>query len=207
MNLDAFIIPIDTALRTLFARAQSSRPTPGATLPEAVLSDDEKKLSAALMRVNHCGEICAQALYQGQGLTARNSEIKRELEDAAREETEHLAWTEQRIQELGGRKSLLNPVWFGGSFLIGVAAGALGDRWNLGFLAETERQVEQHLKGHLSRLPTQDLRSRAIVDQMKRDEMRHAATAVGHGASDLPAPVRAVMKLTAKVMTTTAHRL
>jgi ubiquinone biosynthesis monooxygenase Coq7 len=207
MNLDAFIIPIDTALRTLFARAQSSRPTPGATLPEAVLSDDEKKLSAALMRVNHCGEICAQALYQGQGLTARNSEIKRELEDAAREETEHLAWTEQRIQELGGRKSLLNPVWFGGSFLIGVAAGALGDRWNLGFLAETERQVEQHLKGHLSRLPAQDLRSRAIVEQMKRDEMRHAATAVGHGASDLPAPVRAVMKLTAKVMTTTAHRL
>ncbi|MCU0974297.1 MAG: 2-polyprenyl-3-methyl-6-methoxy-1,4-benzoquinone monooxygenase [Burkholderiales bacterium] len=205
--MDAFIIPIDTALRTLFARAQSSRPTPGATLPEAVLSDDEKKLSAALMRVNHCGEICAQALYQGQGLTARNSEIKRELEDAAREETEHLAWTEQRIQELGGRKSLLNPVWFGGSFLIGVAAGALGDRWNLGFLAETERQVEQHLKGHLSRLPAQDLRSRAIVDQMKRDEMRHAATAVGHGASDLPAPVRAVMKLTAKVMTTTAHRL
>lgn len=207
MNLDAFIIPIDNALRTLFARAQSSRPTPGAMLPEAVLSDDEKKLSAALMRVNHCGEICAQALYQGQGLTARNSEIKRELEDAAREETEHLAWTEQRIQELGGRKSLLNPVWFGGSFLIGAAAGALGDRWNLGFLAETERQVEQHLKGHLSRLPTQDLRSRAIVDQMKRDEMRHAATAVGHGASDLPAPVRAVMKLTAKVMTTTAHRL
>jgi len=207
MNLDAFIIPIDTALRTLFARAQSSRPTPGAMLPEAALSDDEKKLSAALMRVNHCGEICAQALYQGQGLTARNSDIKRELEDAAREETEHLAWTEQRIQELGGRKSLLNPVWFGGSFLIGAAAGALGDRWNLGFLAETERQVEQHLKGHLSRLPTQDLRSRAIVDQMKRDEMRHAATAVGHGASDLPAPVRAVMKLTAKVMTTTAHRL
>jgi ubiquinone biosynthesis monooxygenase Coq7 len=146
-------------------------------------------------------------LYQGQGLTARNSEIKRELEAAAREETEHLAWTEQRIQELGGRKSLLNPVWFGGSFLIGAAAGALGDRWNLGFLAETERQVEQHLKGHLSRLPAQDLRSRAIVDQMKRDEMRHAATAVGHGASDLPAPVRAVMKLTAKVMTTTAHRL
>ena len=207
MNLDAFIIPIDTALRTLFARAQSSRPTPGAMLPEAALSDDEKKLSAALMRVNHCGEICAQALYQGQGLTARNSDIKRELENAAREETEHLAWTEQRIQELGGRKSLLNPVWFGGSFLIGAAAGALGDRWNLGFLAETERQVEQHLKGHLSRLPAQDLRSRAIVDQMKRDEMRHAATAVGHGASDLPAPVRAVMKLTAKVMTTTAHRL
>jgi ubiquinone biosynthesis monooxygenase Coq7 len=171
------------------------------------MTEDEKKLAAALMRVNHCGEICAQALYQGQGLTARNSEVKHELAQAAREETEHLAWTEQRIRELGGRKSLLNPLWYGGSLLIGAAAGALGDRWNLGFLAETERQVEQHLKGHLSRLPAQDLRSRAIVDQMKRDEMRHAVTAVAHGAGDLPLPVRAVMKLTAKVMTTTAHRI
>lgn len=207
MNLDSLIIPIDTALRTLFAPAQSGRPTPGETLPEAALSDDEKKLSAALMRVNHCGEICAQALYQGQGLTARNAEVKRELAQAAREETEHLAWTAGRIRELGGRRSLLNPVWFGASFLVGAAAGALGDRWNLGFLAETERQVEQHLKGHLGRLPAEDLRSRAIVDQMKRDEMRHAMTAVAHGASDLPAPVRAVMKLTAKVMTTTSHRI
>ncbi|MBL8539136.1 MAG: 2-polyprenyl-3-methyl-6-methoxy-1,4-benzoquinone monooxygenase, partial [Betaproteobacteria bacterium] len=174
-------------------------------IPEAGLSDEEKKLSAALMRVNHCGEICAQALYQGQGLTARDGEVKTELQQTAREETEHLAWTEQRIHELGGRKSLLNPLWYGGSFLIGAAAGALGDRWNLGFLAETERQVEQHLKGHLSRLPAQDLRSRAIVDQMKRDEMRHAVTAVSHGGADLPAPVRAVMKLSARVMTTTAH--
>ena len=207
MNLDSLIIPIDTALRTLLAPAQSARPTPGAALPEAELSDDEKQLAAALMRVNHCGEICAQALYQGQGLTARNTEVKRELAQAAREETEHLAWTEGRIRELGGRKSLLNPIWYGGSFLIGAVAGALGDRWNLGFLAETERQVEQHLKGHLSRLPSQDLRSRAIVDQMKRDEMRHAATAVAHGASHLPLPVRAVMKLTAKIMTTTAHRI
>jgi ubiquinone biosynthesis monooxygenase Coq7 len=205
MNLDSLIIPLDTLLRTLFAPAQTSRPTPGATLPEAVLSDDEKKLSASLMRVNHCGEICAQALYQGQGLTARDSEVKHELAQAAREEVEHLAWTENRIHELGGRKSLLNPLWYGGSFLLGAAAGTLGDRWNLGFLAETERQVEQHLKGHLSRLPAQDLRSRAIVDQMKRDEMRHAVTAVSHGAADLPAPVRAAMKLTAKVMTTTAH--
>ena len=207
MNLDFLINPLDTALRTLFAPAQSERPMPGGMLPEAELSDDEKKLAAALMRVNHCGEICAQALYQGQGLTARNSEVKRDLAQAAREETEHLAWTEQRIRELGGRKSVLNPLWYGGSFLIGAVAGALGDRWNLGFLAETERQVEQHLKGHLSRLPAQDLRSRAIVDQMKRDEMRHAVTAVAHGARDLPAPVRAVMKLTAKVMTTTAQRI
>lgn len=207
MNLDFLINPLDSALRTLFAPAQSERPVPGDTLPEAELSDDEKKLAAALMRVNHCGEICAQALYQGQGLTARNSEVKRDLAQAAREETEHLAWTEQRIRELGGRKSVLNPLWYGGSFLIGAVAGALGDRWNLGFLAETERQVEQHLKGHLGRLPAQDLRSRAIVDQMKRDEMRHAVTAVAHGGSDLPLPVRAVMKLTAKVMTTTAHRI
>lgn len=207
MNLDFLINPLDSALRTLFAPAQSERPVPGDTLPEAELSDDEKKLAAALMRVNHCGEICAQALYQGQGLTARNSEVKHDLAQAAREETEHLAWTEQRIRELGGRKSLLNPLWYGGSFLIGAVAGALGDRWNLGFLAETERQVEQHLKGHLGRLPAQDLRSRAIVDQMKRDEMRHAVTAVAHGGSDLPLPVRAVMKLTAKVMTTTAHRI
>ncbi|MFO1204285.1 MAG: 2-polyprenyl-3-methyl-6-methoxy-1,4-benzoquinone monooxygenase [Burkholderiales bacterium] len=203
--MDFLIVPLDTALRTLFAPAQSSRPTPGAAIPEAGLSDEEKQLSAALMRVNHCGEICAQALYQGQGLTARESAVKTDLAQAAREETEHLAWTEQRIQELGGRKSLLNPLWYGGSFLIGAAAGALGDRWNLGFLAETERQVEQHLKGHLSRLPAQDLRSRAIVDQMKRDEMRHAVTAVSHGGADLPAPVRAVMKLSARVMTTTAH--
>lgn len=207
MNLDFLINPLDSALRTLFAPAQSERPVPGDTLPEAELSDDEKKLAAALMRVNHCGEICAQALYQGQGLTARNSEVKHDLAQAAREETEHLAWTEQRIRELGGRKSLLNPLWYGGSFLIGAVAGALGDRWNLGFLAETERQVEQHLKGHLGRLPAQDLRSRAIVDQMKRDEMRHAVTAVAHGGGDLPLPVRAVMKLTAKVMTTTAHRI
>lgn len=207
LNLDAFIIPLDTALRTIFAPAQSDRPTPGSTLPEAPMSEEEKKLSAALMRVNHCGEICAQALYQGQGLTARNGEVKHELAQAARDETEHLAWTEQRIRDLGGRKSLLNPLWYGGSFLIGAAAGALGDRWNLGFLAETERQVEQHLKGHLSRLPAQDLRSRAIVDQMKRDEMRHAVTAVAHGARDLPWPVRAGMKLAAKVMTMTAHRI
>jgi len=207
MNLDFLINPLDSALRTLFAPAQSERPVPGDTLPEAELSDDEKKLAAALMRVNHCGEICAQALYQGQGLTARNSEVKRDLAQAAREETEHLAWTEQRIRELGGRKSVLNPLWYGGSFLIGAVAGALGDRWNLGFLAETERQVEQHLKGHLGCLPAQDLRSRAIVDQMKRDEMRHAVTAVAHGGSDLPLAVRAVMKLTAKVMTTTAHRI
>jgi len=205
MNLDPLLIQIDSALRTLFAPAQSHRAIPGASLPHAVLSSEEKRRSAALMRVNHCGEICAQALYQGQGLTARNAEVKRELEKAAREETEHLAWTERRIQELGGTKSLFNPLWYGGSFVLGAAAGMLGDRWNLGFLAETERQVEQHLTGHLDRLPTQDLKSKAIVEQMKQDEMRHAATAIAYGATELPLPVRLVMKLTAKVMTTTTY--
>jgi ubiquinone biosynthesis monooxygenase Coq7 len=207
MNLDPLIVEIDTALRTLFAPAQSARQTPGEHLPDLALSDEERRLSAALMRVNHCGEICAQALYQGQGLTARNAEVKRELQAAAREETEHLAWTERRIRELGGRKSVLNPLWYGGSFMIGAVAGALGDRWNLGFLAETERQVERHLTEHLTRLPPDDIRSRAIVDQMKRDEMRHAATAMAHGAAALPVPVRLLMKLSAKVMTTTAHRV
>jgi ubiquinone biosynthesis monooxygenase Coq7 len=205
MNLDPLIIAFDTALRTIFAPAQSARPTPGEALPEAALDENEQRLSAALMRINHCGEICAQALYQGQGLTARNADVKQELGRAAREETEHLAWTAQRIHELGGRKSLLNPLWYGGSFLIGAAAGALGDRWNLGFLAETERQVEQHLTGHLERLPSHDLKSRAIVDQMKQDEIKHAALAVAHGGVALPAPVRGVMQLAARVMTTAAY--
>lgn len=205
MNVDLLLIQLDKALRTLFAPAQSIRPTPGQDLPEAILDEAEKRLAAALMRVNHCGEVCAQALYQGQSLTSRNAEVKRELEQAAWEETEHLAWTEHRIHELGGRKSFLNPLWYGGSFLFGAAAGVLGDRWNLGFLAETERQVEHHLKDHLGRLPSQDLKSRAIVDQMKQDEIKHAATAVSHGGAELPAAVRSAMRCTAKVMTTTAH--
>jgi len=205
MNADALIIQLDKALRTLFAPAPSNRATPGHDLPEACLDDEKKRLAGALMRVNHCGEICAQALYQGQSLTARNTQVKKELEQAAWEETEHLAWTEQRIHELGSRKSLLNPLWYAGSFLFGAAAGVLGDRWNLGFLAETERQVEEHLKRHLERLPAGDLKSQAIVDQMKCDEAKHAATAISHGGADLPAPVRGVMRLTAKVMTTVSY--
>ncbi|MFN3986430.1 MAG: 2-polyprenyl-3-methyl-6-methoxy-1,4-benzoquinone monooxygenase [Rhodocyclaceae bacterium] len=205
--LDQAIVHFDRALRTVFAPAQSTRPTPGADLPDASLSDDERRHVAALMRVNHCGEICAQALYQGQAMTARDDGVRRELEQASEEETEHLAWTEQRIAELGGRKSLLNPLWYGGSLMLGAVAGKLGDRWNLGFLAETERQVEAHLHGHLARLPEGDARSRAILEQMKEDEARHAQTAVALGAHELPAPAKLAMKLVSRVMTTVAYRV
>jgi len=159
------------------------------------------------MRVNHCGEICAQALYQGQALMSKDEGIKRALEGAAHEETEHLAWTERRIAELGGRKSLLNPLWYGSSLAIGMIAARFGDGVNLGFLAETERQVEAHLKSHLERLPAQDLRSREIVAQMKVDEVAHAETALELGAVELPAPVKAAMKAASKVMTGVAYRV
>lgn len=157
------------------------------------------------MRINHVGEICAQALYQGQALTAQNQEVQKALTRAAREETEHLAWTETRIAELGGRKSLLNPIWYGGSFAIGLVAGMLGDKWNLGFLAETEHQVEKHLASHLQQLPAQDEKSRAIVTQMKTDEACHATMAVSHGGAELPLPVKLAMKASSKVMTQTAY--
>jgi 3-demethoxyubiquinol 3-hydroxylase len=204
-NIDKFIIGFDRALRTLLTPAQTLRPVPGTGLPEAELDDSEKRESSALMRVNHVGEICAQALYQGQALTARNREVQHTLEQAASEETEHLAWTERRIAELSGRKSLLNPLWYGSSFAIGAFAGMLGDKWNLGFLAETERQVEAHLAGHLKRLPHHDQKSRAIVTQMQIDEAGHATTAVAHGGVDLPVPVKLAMKLGSKVMTQTAY--
>lgn len=205
--IDALIPEFDKALRAVFASAPTRRAMPGAELPEAELSDAEKRHVAALMRVNHCGEICAQALYQGQALTSRDPVVKRELEQAAWEETEHLNWTENRITELGGRKSLLNPLWYGGSLAIGIAAGKLGDAWNLGFLAETERQVEGHLDGHLSKLPDQDAKSRAIVEQMKIDEIKHADTALAHGGAELPGPVKEAMRLTSKVLTFAAYRV
>lgn len=205
--VDQLIVEFDKALRTVFAPARSVRVRPGQDLPESHLSDGERVLAAALMRVNHCGEICAQALYQGQAIMSRNEHARRVLDKAAREETEHLAWTEQRIAELGGRKSLLNPLWYGGSLAIGMLAGVFGDRWNLGFLAETERQVEAHLSRHLDRLPAEDQRSRAIVAQMREDEVSHADTAVGLGAHELPAPVKAAMKTASRVMTTLAHRI
>ncbi len=204
-NIDKFIIGFDRALRTLLTPAQTLRPVPGTDIPEIELNDSEKRESTALMRVNHVGEVCAQALYQGQAITARNQEVQHTLEQAAREETEHLAWTERRIAELSGRKSLLNPLWYGGSFAIGALAGMLGDRWNLGFLAETERQVEAHLAGHLKRLPHHDHKSRAIVAQMQIDEAGHATTAMAHGGAELPVPMKLAMKLGSKVMTQTAY--
>ena len=205
--IDQAIIEFDKALRTVFAQARSVRPVPGEGVPEAELSDAERAHAAALMRVNHVGEVCAQALYQGQAIMSHNAAIRDTMQQASREETEHLAWTERRIAELGGRKSLLNPLWYGGALAIGMLAGRLGDRWNLGFLAETERQVEQHLKGHLDTLPAADQRSRAIVEQMKVDEAEHAETAVRLGAHELPAPAKAVMKLAAGVMTSLAYRV
>ncbi len=205
INIDKLIIGFDSALRTLLASAQTARPVPGNELPDAVLTDGEKRLSCALMRVNHVGEVCAQALYQGQGLTARNEAVQQTLLQAAREEIEHLAWTERRIAERGGRKSVLNPLWYGGSFAIGMFAGMLGDKWNLGFLAETEQQVGAHLSGHLQRLPDNDAKSRAIVKQMEIDEAGHATMALSHGGVELPLPVKVAMKLGSKVMTQTAY--
>jgi ubiquinone biosynthesis monooxygenase Coq7 len=202
---DHLIIQFDKALRTIFLPATSQRPHPDQQLPEAELSEAEKRRVAGLMRVNHSGEVCAQALYQGQALTARNPEAARALIEASQEETEHLAWCERRLTELGSRKSLLNPLWYTGSFAIGVLAGTLGDRWNLGFLAETERQVEGHLDSHLNKLPEQDAKSRAIVEQMKADEIKHAETAIAHGGAELPTPVKLAMQLTSKVLTRTAY--
>ena len=199
--IDSIIPEIDKALRAVFAAAPTRRPMPGADLPEAEMSEDEKRHVAALMRVNHCGEICAQALYQGQALSSRNPEVRRELELAAWEETEHLNWTERRIAELGGRKSVLNPLWYAGSLAIGVVAGKFGDAWSLGFLAETERQVEGHLEGHKASLPAQDGKSWEVLQQMKIDESRYAATARQYGARELPLPVKWAMKLSSKVMT------
>ncbi|MDP2025209.1 2-polyprenyl-3-methyl-6-methoxy-1,4-benzoquinone monooxygenase [Sulfuriferula sp.] len=207
MTLDKLIIEFDKGLRTLLAPAQSARPLPGRNLPEAALSDADKQHAAALMRVNHVGEVCAQALYQGQALTARNPDTKAALDEAAREETEHLAWCEARITALGGRKSLLNPLWYSGALAMGMTAGALGDKWNLGFLAETERQVEAHLHGHLDSLPAADAKSRAVVEQMKQDEARHADTAVAHGGRALPKVVAGLMRAASKVMTATAYRV
>ena len=203
--IDHLIIGFDRALRTLFAPAQSVRPVPGKDLPEADMGVEERRRTAALMRINHVGEVCAQALYQGQALVSRNESIRGALALAAQQEEEHLAWTETRIAELGGRKSLLNPLWYSGALGIGMLAGKLGDDWNLGFLAETERQVEAHLSGHLARLPGGDRKSWHILEQMKQDEIEHAQTAVRLGARELPLPVKLAMKAASKVMTSTAY--
>jgi ubiquinone biosynthesis monooxygenase Coq7 len=205
MDLDNIIIEFDRAVRTVFGPATTVRPVPGAEIPEAELTDKERCHAAALMRIDHCGEICAQALYQGQALTSRDASIAAALRQAAHEETEHLAWTEQRINELHGRKSLLNPLWYGGSLAMGVLAGKLGDAWNLGFLAETERQVGAHLADHLTRLPHTDAKSARLLEQMRQDEIRHAETAVELGARELPLPARVAMKWVSRLMTGTAY--
>ncbi len=204
-NLDRIIIEFDKGLRTLASSAHSVRPYPDAEVKEAQLSDTEKKQSAALMRVNHSGEICAQALYQGQAMTARDPAVQQKLQQAAAEETEHLAWTAHRVQELGGHLSVLNPLWYTGSLLMGAFAGLLGDKWNLGFLSETEHQVGAHLQGHLTKLPASDEKSRAIVAQMYTDEVAHADMAIGLGGVVLPKAVQMAMKLNGRIMTGAAY--
>ena len=207
MNPDALILAADSALRTLWAEPRASRATPSAAQP-SVLTDAEKRESAALMRVNHVGEVCAQALYTGQMLASQNPSLRAKLMEASREETDHLAWTLQRLRELNDRPSLLNPLWYAGAFAIGYAAGKLGgDRLSLGFVVETENQVEAHLNSHMAQLPEADAASRAIVAQMKDDEVQHARMAEREGAVALPAPVKGLMKMAAKVMTTVAHRV
>src|SRR5690349_3262564 len=206
-TLDRLITGFDAALRTIAGVHEAGRPSPAARVPEAELAEVERAHAAALMRVNHVGEVCAQALYQGQALTARSPAHREALERAAREEQDHLVWSAERIEELGGRTSLLNPLWYAGSLALGAAAGALGDRWNLAFLAETERQVEEHLSGHLERLSREDQRTRAVVEAMRSDEAKHRASALGLGAAEMPAPVKLVMRAMAKVMTTVAYRV
>src|SRR3954469_16717487 len=205
--IDRLIGEFDRALRAVTGVASAARPSPGQAKPEAELDAAERAHAAALMRVNHVGEVCAQALYQGQALTARDRGAKAALDQAAREEQDHLAWSAERIRELGGRPSLLNPLWYAGSLAIGALAGALGDRWNLAFLAETERQVEEHLTGHLDALPAADERTRAVVAAMRSDEAKHRDTALDMGAAELPAPARLAMHFASKVMTTVAYRV
>lgn len=205
MSLDKLIATFDAGLRTVFAQAHAARPRPDETLDEPALDDASKNHAAALMRVNHVGEVCAQALYSGQALTSRNPQTVAALQHAAAEETDHLAWCEARINELGGRKSLLNPFWYASSFTLGAMAGALDDKWNLGFLAETENQVSAHLQNHLSQLDESDIKTRTIVQQMQQDEAAHAAEAHHLGASELPAPIKAAMTFASKIMTKTAY--
>lgn len=206
MTTDELIIGFDRALRALAGTASSQRPNPAADLPEETLTPEERRHAGGLMRVNHTGEVCAQALYQAQALTARDPQLRRRFALAAREEEDHLAWTQERLAELGDRTSYANPLWYAGSFAMGLIAGIGGDRANLGFVVETERQVEEHLTDHMDRLPQADARSRAIVAAMRDDEARHGATARDAGASELPLPIRALMQATAKLMTLTAYR-
>ena len=206
--MNALILAADSALRTLWAEPRASRPNPADSVAELQLADHERRLSGALMRINHVGEVCAQALYTGQALASNNPALRAQLAEASREESDHLAWTQQRLNDLKVRPSLLNPVWYAGAFAIGFAAGKLGgDKVSLGFVVETERQVEAHLQSHMDLLPAADTASRAIVSQMKDDEIAHAQMAMKAGAVTLPAPIKSLMQAAAKVMTTVAHRV
>ncbi len=205
--MDRLIAGLDAALRTVAGVHRARRVSPAEGVPEAQQDAGERPFAAALMRVNHAGEVCAQALYQGQALAARDARNRDSLVQAAREEEDHLAWSAARVHELGGRLSLLNPLWYAGSLAIGAAAGVLGDRWSLAFLAETERQVEEHLTGHLAQLSPEDRRSRAVIEAMRADEARHRESAIALGAAELPEPVKLGMRAMAKVMTIVAHRI
>lgn len=206
---DRLLASADNALRTIFAsqKGHAGRPNPANDLPETLHDESARKHSAGLMRVNHAGEIAAQALYQGQAIFARDENVRAAMQDSADEEVDHLAWCEERLSELDSARSKLAPFWYAGSFAIGALAGAIGDKWSLGFVAETERQVESHLDSHLERIAEEDTRSRAIIAQMKADEIRHGDKAVAAGAASLPAPVKGLMRLVSKVMTTTAYRI
>jgi ubiquinone biosynthesis monooxygenase Coq7 len=205
---DRLITNADRALRTIAPDAtQARRQTPAAPHAEAELNTEERRHVAGLMRVNHTGEVCAQALYQGQALTARLPEIREEMERAAQEEEDHLAWCEARVKEMGSHTSLLNPLWYAMSFGIGAAAGLAGDKWSLGFVAETEKQVCEHLNSHLARIPVQDEKTRAVVSQMHHDEAEHMHMALQAGGAELPPPIRQAMSLVARVMTTTAYKI
>ena len=205
--MDRLLGAADSALRTLFSHHRPSRPSPAAAAEAAAHGADERRHAGALMRVNHVGEVCAQALYTAQAAATRNPALRRHFEAAAREETDHLAWTRSRLDELGSRPSLLNPLWYAGAFSLGLLAGRLGDAVSLGFVVETERQVEAHLDSHLERLPAADHASRAVVVQMKQDEATHATQALDAGAAELPLVAKSLMRAAAKVMTTTAHYL
>jgi len=205
--LENLIVPFDRALRTLTGTVSPTRPTPGERIAEPDLTAHERRDAAGLMRVNHTGEVCAQALYAAQALVARDADVRARYAEAAREEEDHLAWTQARLAELDARPSLLNPLWYAGSFAIGLAAGVAGDRANLGFVVETERQVEDHLTAHIERLPANDTKSRAIVTQMRDDEARHGAMATDAGAIPLPFPVRRAMRAAADVMRAVAYRI
>ena len=206
--MDTLLTTADRALRTVFAQHYASRANPASGVADASLSDSDKREAEALMRVNHVGEVCAQALYTAQALATKDESLRRHLQAACEEETDHLAWTEERLKQLGGRTSLLNPLWYAGAFGIGFVAAKLGgDAMSLGFVVETEHQVEAHLQSHMQRLPENDQASRAILVQMKADEMRHAQEAQSAGAAALPTPIQGLMRVAAKVMTTVAHRI